>query len=768
VPRLLRTALVSLLPAALIVTGWRQLEQPASRDLAAAAALGVAVALLPRRWLRVVAAVGACVGAIALGFGLSPLDARPRDADHDYFGPLLSRLWNGFFDFYDVTIPFDPGDLLRMHGVVVLAVFFFTLGASLAVAARRPVLAATLTFAGAAWPVTLIRDAPTTARGALLLIAALVLLAALRPGAGRGIGQTALVGAAVLLAALVAVSSPAVAKGSFLRWQTWEPYTRPHHPVGVSYVWDADYDGIKFPKTPTRVLTIKAPRTAPYWRATTLDAFIDDHWREDAIELDFTEIDRRSDGRDALIDDPLLPAAARDPRNWLPQKVTVRALRDTHLVGASVPVAYERGVAASYSNGVAYVGRLHRDQDYRVWSYAPQPSPQALAGSRPDYPPLIKDLGLYLGVGGAAVTPAFGTPGRETIMRERFDQGLLDEAYRPLYRTALDVVGRPRNPYAAVVALEAWFRSSGNFEYDESPPVAVLRPPLVAFVVSHRRGYCQHFAGAMALMLRYLGIPARVAAGFGTGRYDPKTGEWTVNDTNAHTWVEAWFKGYGWLPFDPTPGRGRLRASYSSSSLFFDADGATSAFAGVGAAALGLDILRSQIRDRGDGGRDRVRGADPGGRTPPRGGNANQGGGGLRGSLIALLLGIAVLLTLVLWAAKTARRRVRYLTRDPREVAGAVRLDLADYLADQGMAVPPSATPRELSATLERNVGVKGERLATALSTARYAPDADAARAAGQARTELRTVRRALRRRLGTSARLRGLLSLRSFGIGPA
>ncbi len=110
-----------------------------------------------------------------------------------------------------------------------------------------------------------------------------------------------------------------------------------------------------------------------------------------------------------------------------------------------------------------------------------------------------------------------------------------------------------------MVALEAWFRTGGNFEYDETPPIATSRPPLVAFVDGHRRGYCQHFAGAMALMLRYLGVPARVGAGFGTGRFDPKTGEWTVSDTNAHTWVEVWFKGYGWLPFDPTPGRGRLR-----------------------------------------------------------------------------------------------------------------------------------------------------------------------------------------------------------------
>ncbi len=67
-----------------------------------------------------------------------------------------------------------------------------------------------------------------------------------------------------------------------------------------------------------------------------------------------------------------------------------------------------------------------------------------------------------------------------------------------------------------------------------------------------RSGYCQHFAGAMALMLRYLGIPARVAAGFASGTYSKD--HWTVTDHDAHAWVEVWFAGYGWLPFDPTPG----------------------------------------------------------------------------------------------------------------------------------------------------------------------------------------------------------------------
>src|SRR5205085_9857647 len=122
-----------------------------------------------------------------------------------------------------------------------------------------------------------------------------------------------------------------------------------------------------------------------------------------------------------------------------------------------------------------------------------------------------------------------------------------------------------RTPYAATVALESWFRSRGGFTYTDHP--AVFEPaPLVGFVVQTRAGYCQYFAGAMALMLRYLGVPARVAVGFSSGTYDARRGVWIVTDHDAHAWVEAWFRGYRWLPFDPTsarrPERGELSAPY--------------------------------------------------------------------------------------------------------------------------------------------------------------------------------------------------------------
>jgi transglutaminase-like putative cysteine protease len=463
--------------------------------------------------------------------------------------------------------------------------------------------------------------------------------------------------------------------------------------------------------------------------------------------------------------DPLLPREAGDEDNWEEQEVTVRALRDTHLVGATVPVAFERYVDATYYPGVAYVGgQLRRDQTYKVWSYIKQPTPKQLIRSRPNYPDEIH-IGEFLGTGFGSVPP-FGTPGRNAAMRELFSDDVAG-LYEPLYDTALEVVGRPRNPYAAVVALEAWFRTGGDFRYDERPPIDRMRPPLVAFVEDHRRGYCQHFAGAMALMLRYLGIPARIGAGFTSGRYDVDDREWTVSDKNAHTWVEVWFEGYGWLPFDPTPGRGRLAGSYTASSFTFDVSGATGAFAG-GATALGLDILRSRFGDRNAANDDRFRGLSPQGGVDDEAATSGSNDGGAGDSLIGLLLLIGVALTGGLWVVKLGRRSLRYLTHDPRQLAGAVRLDLVDYLLDQRVPVSASATPAELGTQLEQKIGVVGDRLALALAEARYGPGEEAPAAAEYARRELRAVRRRMRRRLGTWARLRGLLSLRSLGFGSA
>ena len=116
-----------------------------------------------------------------------------------------------------------------------------------------------------------------------------------------------------------------------------------------------------------------------------------------------------------------------------------------------------------------------------------------------------------------------------------------------------------------------------------------------------------------------------------------------------------------------------------------------------------------------------------------------------------------------LTSAKLIRRRVRYLTSDPRRLAGAARQELADFLADQGIAVGPSTTPDELHELMRMEFGADGRDFTNALAEARFGPTAGSAEAAVRTRRELRRLLHVLRRRLGPTARLRGLVALTSL-----
>jgi hypothetical protein len=344
----------------------------------------------------------------------------------------------------------------------------------------------------------------------------------------------------------------------------------------------------------------------------------------------------------------------------------------------------------------------------------------------------------------------------------RFDGDPLMQQNRALYDVAKKVVEGTTNPYAAATTLEAWFRqpSLGGFVYDEQPPVAAPnQPALVQFVTQTKRGYCQHFAGAMALMLRYLGIPSRVAVGFASGNY--RHGEWVVSDRDAHMWVEVWFRGWGWVPFDPTPSRGGLAGSYSASSPSFDVSAAAAVLAGKKGFGQFGDTLANTL---GFGTKARTSpdvpqlGGVPAGVLSTSGHRRDLG--------ILRLLALAVAGALVLLAlAKLVRRGSRFLTRDPRRLAGACRAELRDFLLDQGVDVPASATLRELAALVESEFRVETGAFGLHATAARFAPRVGAGEAARAMRRDLRTLRRALRRTLSRSERVRGLLSLRSLGL---
>jgi transglutaminase-like putative cysteine protease len=749
-----RTALLYPLPALLILFSWLGLEDPRESGRAVVAALLALVPALVRHWwARLTAAIVMAVLVLPGALGLSPVHT-------DGYTRLVGRFWNGFLAFYDVNVPFGPSAHPRMHGLVVIAVFGFCLALGLAIAAQRPVAASVVVAAGAAWPATLDPARNDLRLGGFVLAAVLVLFAGLRPP-GRSVPQPALLaGVVVVVGALAATSSAAVAKDAFLGWQTWNIQGKQDQRVSVSYVWDGQYGGIQFPKKVTTVLRIAAPDRPLYWRATTLDLFDGERWRE-SVELDAPVASRG--GLMELAPGPSYPRAAARPRQWIKQDVEVEALEDTHLIGASVPVAF-RTQRDDVSYGVGGIASLQhptrRGERYDVWSYVPDPSPRLLQAAPLRYPGDVLDHDLAVA---DEPMPRFGTPDRTARMDALFARDSADQAiaiYRPLYDLARRVAGTARSPYAAAVALEVWLRTAGGFTYNEHPPRPPAGvPPLVDFVTRTKAGYCQHFAGAMALMLRFLGIPARVAAGFTSGTYDSQSGVWTVTDHDAHTWVEVWFDGFGWLPFDPTPGRGALGGAYTASSPVFDASGAPTGL------AASLGIAEQALRDRIARGREAARGVEVGSRG---GGGAGGATDGLRNhapNLLLLLLLVAVAGAALVGVAKVVVRRARYATRDPRRIASACRQELVDFLRDQRVETSPGATLAELNDALERRMAVSGNRFVAAAAAARFGAPAQAAGEARLARRELRGLLRAIRGRLTTTERARGLLSLRSLGF---
>jgi transglutaminase-like putative cysteine protease len=121
--------------------------------------------------------------------------------------------------------------------------------------------------------------------------------------------------------------------------------------------------------------------------------------------------------------------------------------------------------------------------------------------------------------------------------------------YGPMFALARRLAAGARSNYDVATRIERYLLS--NYAYDEHVPAA--RYPLESFLFEEHRGYCQQFSGAMTLMLRMDGIPARVGAGFRPALYDPSSGSWRVRALDAHSWVEVLFPGIGWVTFDPTP-----------------------------------------------------------------------------------------------------------------------------------------------------------------------------------------------------------------------
>lgn len=116
---------------------------------------------------------------------------------------------------------------------------------------------------------------------------------------------------------------------------------------------------------------------------------------------------------------------------------------------------------------------------------------------------------------------------------------------------AAEVTNLGLDPLGKALRLERYLRRS--FGYSLENRAAKGKDPLSSFLFDVREGHCEYFATAQAVMMRTMGIPARVVNGFRRGDYSSLTTTFTVRQSHAHSWAEGYFPGGGWIGFDPTP-----------------------------------------------------------------------------------------------------------------------------------------------------------------------------------------------------------------------
>ncbi len=759
-----RRLALAILTAAMVLYGgahWAQMEQPAVGPswilaLAGLAMLPAAVSWLGRprlAWFAVLPA--SAVTAIGLVTGLWPWRSH-----HGIYPRAVARvLDDGAHGWFTAHTPFDAGRFASVDRDLKLV--FFALAALLAwtLLCRRWALAAVaIGFLLFAMPSTVLDLSAGALRAAIFLglaLAALFLTGEARERSGA-VPQAAFLGVAAVLAGLVVGGAPGVSKDAFLGWRAWNPLHRSQPSVNVQYVWNQSYKPLHWPKKKTVVMEVNSPIPL-YWKAAVLSDFGDDHWSQgrEAIPL------ANQVGGSYIVPPEFLPpkTVTSDENDTTTITVKIDALADPHLIGTGQALRWDLPSDVRSFMGldgtVNTTSAPRRGDTYRETAYTPSPSPTDLASAGTGYPNVV-----------AAGITANGTLFRPFGSNEPPAGAPVPE----LYQRASDQVWRAsradeaNTPFGAAFLVEHYLRSA-PFKYDQTPKQKKGVPPLVYFMLRSHHGYCQMFSGAMALVLRMHGIPARIAVGFTTGKAPTKTGgPYVVVDRNAHAWVEVFFPGYGWMPFEPTPTRS-ITEGYSSSSPSF-----RNITTGVGVKTLDAatkKLLAEAAQVRG--------GVSPAnGKLDPLGKQAGEhghggvhaplalGDGSGRGRFLPWLFTALVIVLIGVLVFKAVAARWRYVRPGPRARAAAAYHDLATFVGDQGMAVRPGYTFEDLAGQVEHTFGVPTTGFARAANRARYAPIGRARAAEAEMRRELRGVKRGVRQRLTRSERAAGAVRLRS------
>jgi transglutaminase-like putative cysteine protease len=686
----------------------------------------------------VIALLLAVAALLVVGIPLSLIDPRG-------WGELVSGLGQGIETLPSMRIPYRGAEVWARDTLVLIGLLLVGLATVLACRPRgdarpgHPIAAAVAVGVLVGVPAVSLETGSQVLIG---LVFTILLLAYLRIDrirrdarvwAGATVAATLLI--ALVLAPRVDADRPIIDYEAIARSVSQTD--------GASFNWAHGYGPLNWPRTGRELLRVKTDRAA-YWKATNLVEFDGVRW---------------TTGGDRWLqragDEEIPNEVDRWRQNIL---VTIRGLRTTQVIGAGSTLSISnspRPVRETGPGRFETVGDpLTSGQAYSAEVYVPAPSRRALAQASTQYPYTMQaylTMGLPSEVGGPAAMDGTSTfPGSRYAPRIRFAPWGSDT------RPTLDLPPYSMNEQDGATALEAsrysrtWALSqrlraesstpaayirrvqeylSDGFGYSETPTRSDV--PLETFLFDEKAGYCQQFSGAMALLLRMAGIPARIAAGFSPGTRDDKRGEMVVRDIDAHSWVEAYFPEIGWVTFDPTP---------------------------ADSPARGRDAEEEAAESAAAGSTDAPTPAVSEGRAFPSGASAesdaqilDDGGSGGPSALLLVAIGVVALgggAGLVLRSRRDRRRRAA-AGNDPTTLAID---ELHRALRRTGRRVTPETTLHTLAA---RFAGTGGEGYLRQLADSRYGtagPPPD--------RTQRARLRRALGAHGGPLGRLRSIWAL--------
>jgi len=622
----------------------------------------------------------------------------PPTVDVEGIGGLyrfyVDQLGMGATQYAARFFPLDLAGAPELRLLLAFTVYCLTgIASFLALSLRRPIPGVTVVLVLLGFSFTVDTVPRVVGLAVLFLVLAACLLVLSRSLERRtwrlrdAIPGVAVGAVAALLAIVLLGAAPSAAAAPWQDWRAWNPFNQGSSIY--SFNWLQNYPQLLDPANNVVIMKVQSSRPS-YWRANALDSFTGEAWISSQSFLQTIDRVQRATGYVYAI-----PAADPSPQGpAATERFRVRSVYTNYFFTGGDPrsLTLNQDVVLRMNDvrSLHVVNALGPSLDYSVSAVIPEVMPGSLVGLGSDYPEVVQH---YLELPFPRAGQIEGRDKDATWRATLPDSAPDGWQWADLYSLNQKIVGDATDPYDIALRLEQYLRRT--YDYTLEPPASDYPSPYAAFLFDTHAGYCQHFAGAMAMLLRFNDVPARVAVGFATGDLE-SAGVYSVATGNAHAWVEAYFPTVGWVAFDPTPGRSLPNAGASSTSPGFKDPFASSP---SGQSTVTTDTLPRNFPNRPDGG-------DTAGQDS---------GPSWIDSVPWLPWALGVLVLLAAWPMGRKLWRERALRRGTldQRFAASLRL-LRASLSRYGVAATASRTTEEVLDIIETHLAVKRDPLLAA------------------------------------------------------